>query len=258
MNSPIIASNPSFIESKDILSRAISKHIFIILVADCKIDYVGRSSSKMSWGERVIMLKSDGAVLIHRKTNYKAVNWQPPGANITVSLERGELNIRADRRRPRETLSITCRKIIFISSFLLKDEASFDMLLSEADIYKVLMLYPSLIEPEFRISKQQKELGGGKADITGFDKNGQYTVVEIKRIPADSNSVKQLYRYISNLRTTSPQVRGILLAPNINASAKNLARSLSIEYYSLDLKKIADIYSKKNSSDVERLDKHLF
>jgi RecB family endonuclease NucS len=82
--------------------------------------------------------------------------------------------------------------------------------------------------------------------------------VEIKRIPADSNSVKQLHRYISDLRTTSPQVRGILLAPSINASAKNLARSLSIEYYSLDLKKIADIYSKKYSSDVERLDKHLF
>ncbi len=258
MNSPTITRDPSLDESHDMLSEAISKHIFIILVADCKIDYVGRSSSKMSWGERVIMLKPDGTVLIHRNTHYKAINWQPPGTNISVSLQGGDLNIRADRRRPRETLSITCRKIIFISSFSLKDKASFDMLLSEEDIYKVLMLHPNLIEPDFRISTQQKDLAGGKADITGFDRKGQYTVVEIKRISADSDSVKQLYRYISDLRATSPQVRGILLAPSIRGPAKKLARSLSIEYQSIDLKKIAEIYSRKNSSDMERLDKHLF
>ena len=257
MNSPTITRDPSLVESKDMLSKSISKHLFIIIVTDCKIDYNGRSSSKINWGERVVMLKPDGAVLIHRKTNYKAINWQPPGASISVSIQSGELIIRADRRRPRETLSITCRKIIFISIFSLKDEASFDMLLSEEDIYKVLMKYPSLIEPDFRISTQQKDLGGGKADITGFDRNGQYTVVEIKRIPADSDSVKQLYKYISDIRVTSPQVRGILLAPSISASAKKLARSLSIEYHPIDIKKIADIFSKKNSSIIERLDRHL-
>jgi len=257
MNSPTITRDPSLTESKDMLSKSISKRFFIILVTDCKIDYIGRSSSKMSWGERVVMLKPDGAVLIHRKTNYKAINWQPSGASISVSIQSVGLSIRADRRRPQETLSITCRKIIFISIFSLKDEASFDMLLSEEDIYKVLMLHPSLIEPDFRISTQQKDLGGGKADITGFDRKGNYTVVEIKRIPADSNSVKQLYKYISDIKMTSPQVRGILLAPSIRTPAKKLARSLSIEYHPIDLKKIAEIFSKKNSSNIERLDRHL-
>tara|TARA_B100001971_G_scaffold197998_1_gene207241 strand:- start:957 stop:1733 length:777 start_codon:yes stop_codon:yes gene_type:complete len=257
MNSPTIASDPSLAESKDILCKAISKHLFIILVTDCKIDYNGRSSSKMSWGERVVMLKPDGAVLIHRKTNYKAVNWQPPGANLIASIQSGELNIRADRRLPRETLSIICRKILFLSTFSLKDEASFDMLLSEEDIYKVLMSHPSLIERDFRILTQQKALGGGRADITGFDSEGKYTVVEIKRIPADSDSIKQLYNYISDLRATSPHVRGIILAPSIRTPAKKLARSLSIEYHAIDLKKISEILSKKNSSDMERLDRHL-
>ncbi|MFQ6134721.1 MAG: endonuclease NucS, partial [Nitrososphaerales archaeon] len=236
---------------------AASKRAFTILVTDCRVDYRGRSSSKMNWGERVVMLKPDGSVLIHRKTGYDAVNWQPPGCYITLSRQDGELSIRADRRNPRETLTITCREVLFVSALSLTDEATFDMLLAEQDLYRVLLNNPDMIERGFRISSQQKGLGRGKADITGYDKEGRYTVVEVKRVPADVEAVKQLYKYISEMRETSPDVRGILAAPGMRPAAKKLSRSLSIEYRQIDLKRCAEMLSKERSVGMERLDRHL-
>ncbi len=258
MKHPVVRSNPTLQEAETIISEAISKRAFTILVADCRVDYKGRSSSKMKWGERVVLLKPDGSVLIHRKTGYDAANWQPPGCYITFSKQDGELAIRADRRNPRETLTITCREVLFVSAFSLTDEASFDMLLAEQDLYQVLRDNPDMIEEGFRISSEQKGRGSGKADITGYDREGRYTVVEVKRVPADTEAVKQLYKYISEMRETSPEVRGILVAPAMRPAAKKLAVSLSIEYRQIDLKKCAKMLSEERSVGMERLDRHLF
>lgn len=257
MITPAINVQPTLIDAEKILSKAVSKHIFSILVADCKIQYIGRSSSILNWGERVIMLKPDGAVLIHRKSNYNAVNWQPSGTSISISINNKLLIIKSDRRNPNENLLINCKKIMFISLFYLKDEATLDILLSETDIYNILLLHPNMIEPGFRISTQQKKLGGGKADIIGFDNKGQFTVVEVKRVVADSNAIKQVYQYVSKMRKTSPKVRGILLAPSIRVPAKKMAKSLSIEYIKLDLKKCTELSFNNKTLNFEKLDKHL-
>ena len=38
----------------------------LLLIGDCMIDYRGRARSFLDWGERVIMIKQDGAVLVHQ------------------------------------------------------------------------------------------------------------------------------------------------------------------------------------------------
>lgn len=249
--------NPALQEAEAVISESTSKKAFTLLVADCRVDYKGRSSSKIGWGERVVMLKPDGSVLIHRKTGYDAVNWQPPGCHITVSVKERVLTIRADRQRPRETLAVTCRAVLFVSAFTLLDEAPFDMLLAEEDLYRVLQAHPDMIEPGFRISSQQKGLGSGKADITGHDREGRYTVVEVKRVPADIDAVKQLYKYISEMRKTSADVRGIILAPTIRLTAKRLSASLSVDYHPIDIKRCVELLSKDRTIGTERLDAHL-
>ncbi len=255
MNHPQVKIDPTFQEAESIISKS-SRGCFTVLIADCRVDYRGRSSSKMGWGERVVLLKPDGSVLIHRRTGFEAANWQPPGCCITFSQRESELVVRADRRRPRETLEIICREIALVSSISLKDEASLDMLLSEQDLYSVLKSNPDLIEPGFRISSEQKGLGGGKADLTGFDSSGRYTVVEVKRVAADVDAVKQLYRYLSKMRETSSDLRGILLAPSIRPAAKRLAKSLSVDYRPVDVAQCAAIFSKDSSNETDRLDRH--
>ncbi|MCL4435670.1 MAG: endonuclease NucS [Thaumarchaeota archaeon] len=256
MNHPQVKVDPTFQEVESTVSDACSRGCFTVLVTDCRVDYHGRSSSKMGWGERVVLLKPDGSVLIHRRTGFEAANWQPPGCSITFSRREGELVIRADRRKPRETLEVICREVALVSSVLLKDEASLDMLISEQDLYSVLRANPDLIEPGFRIGSEQKGLGGGKADITGFDSSGRYTVVEVKRVAADTDAVKQLYRYLSKMRETSPDLRGVLLAPNIRPAAKRLAKSLSVDYRPVDVVQCAAVFAKNSSNGLDRLDRH--
>ncbi len=257
MSEFVIKSRPSLTESEPILFHAVSKRLYSIIVCRCRVDYRGRSSSKLDWGDRVVMVKPDGSVLVHRKTGHNAVNWQPPGAFISVSVHNGNLIIRADRRKPREILIVVLSEVMFVSTFSLSDDALIDMVLTEEELYSVLISHSDLIEDGFRISAEQKDLGGGKADIIGYDKNGIYTVVEVKKVAADVSAVKQLYKYVSGMRKTSQNIRAILLAPTIKPAAKKFSKTLAIDYRPIDIKKCADIYIKTPSSGASRLDRHL-
>ena len=73
---------PSLNEAEEILREAISKKVITQIATNCKVNYLGRSSSTLNWGERLVILKPDGSVLIHRNKGYDAVNWQPPDCNI--------------------------------------------------------------------------------------------------------------------------------------------------------------------------------
>ncbi|HEY4700208.1 MAG TPA: endonuclease NucS [Nitrososphaerales archaeon] len=248
---------PSLNEVEEILREAISKKVITQIATSCKVNYFGRSSSTLNWGERLVILKPDGSVLIHRNKGYDAVNWQPPGCFISLGRTAALLTIRADRRRPRETLIVECRAVLLVSAFSLIDEAPLEMLLTEQEVYKVLIANPRLIAPGFRVSSQQTALGLGRADITGYDADGNYVVVEVKRVDADNESINQVYKYVSNIRHTSDNVRGIIMAPRIRPNAKKLAKTLSIEYRTLDLKLCAELLSKDRLQHTERLDKHL-
>jgi len=256
MRSYTVKAEPRLEEAEGMVSESLLKSRFTLLVADCRVEYIGRSSSKLGWGERLIVIKPDRSVLIHRKVGYEAINWQPPRCYITVSMLGGHLLIRVDRRAPRETLNVICRSIILAASFSLVDEASFEMPLTEEELYRVLVENPHMIEPGFRVSSQQKVFKTGLADITGYDGEGNYVIVEVKRIPADTRAVKQLYKYVSEVKKTSPRARGIVAAPAINPAARRLARSLSLEYRRIDLKRCADVLRSLSQAG-EKLDRHL-
>ena len=97
---------------------------------------------------------------------------------------------------------------------------------------------------------------GGKADLIGYDKDGKYTVVEVKKVAANTSAVKQLYKYVLRMRVTSPDVRAILVAPSIQPAAKKLSKTLSIDYHQIDLRECIRLLSKESTSNVESLDKH--
>jgi len=257
MHGYTVKTTPDLEEARGIVSDSLSKKRFTMVVADCRVDYRGRSSSKLGWGERLIMIKPDGSILVHRKSGYEAVNWQPPGCHIAVSIQDGHLLVRADRRTPRETLYILCRGVMLVAALSLVDDAPFDMLLTEQELYQVLLENPHMIEPGFRVASRQKEVKMGLADITGYDDEGNYVVVEVKRVNADAGAVKQLYKYVSEMRETSPNVRGIIVAPGIKPAAKRLARSLSLEYRKVDLKRCVELLLRGGSTEAERLDRHL-
>ncbi|MCK4884719.1 DUF91 domain-containing protein, partial [Candidatus Bathyarchaeota archaeon] len=87
---PVVTlENPTVEKAAEFIKEAVSKRKAVILVGNCWVDYKGRASSKLEPGERIVMIKEDGSVLVHRPFGYEPVNWQPAGCLFQTSA-RGE------------------------------------------------------------------------------------------------------------------------------------------------------------------------
>ena len=131
------------------------------------------------------------------------------------------------------------------------------MHLSEAQLYEAINLQPDLIEDGLKILSNQRHMSHGFADFTGTDKSGKYVIVEVKRKKATLDSVKQLDKYVSELRSNTANIRGILAAPEITLEADNLAKSLSLDFRQIDLKESSKLIRKTSNSGQTRLDSNL-
>src|SRR5437667_354155 len=60
--------------------------MIVTMVANCTVSYSGRTGSDMGEGERLVILKGDGCVLVHRSRDYQPSNWQPAGAAAVKQL----------------------------------------------------------------------------------------------------------------------------------------------------------------------------
>jgi len=219
-------------EAKVFIQHALSRRKILLVVGNCMVDYEGRASSKLDWGERLLIVKSDGSVMVHRPTGYEPVNWQPPGSVFQVEFEGGKLRIRAVRLQPKETLNIFFDKVFHLLSADLRDEGEFSMYVTEMDMQKALLAMPELVEKGFHPLASEKELGeSGFLDILGEDSRGNLVVVEIKRNPAGREAVLQLERYVKTLREkTGKTVRGVIAAPEIRREAQPLLAALKLEF----------------------------
>ena len=48
----------------------------VILVGLMEVFYEGRAASSLGEGERLLIVKQDGSMLVHRPMGYEPVNWQ--------------------------------------------------------------------------------------------------------------------------------------------------------------------------------------
>jgi len=216
----------------------------VLIVGSCKVEYMGRASSTLDFGERILIIKVDGSIQIHRPWDVTPVNWQPPGCIFHVEVtEDGLLKIRAVRRRPHEIVDVFFKRIYLASTFSLLDEAEFSMYASEEDMQKAIIVEPSLFEEGFKVISYEKPVEPGFIDLYGIDSTGRFVVIELKRRPADRNAVIQLARYVEEVKKRSPyrSVRGVLVAPDLHKGAQTLLESLGLEFKRLDPKKCSEI-----------------
>jgi RecB family endonuclease NucS len=67
--------NPNVTEAEKIAGEAISQHRMLVIVGRCWVHYAGRARSKLEPGERMLIIKEDGSLLVHRSVGYEPVNW---------------------------------------------------------------------------------------------------------------------------------------------------------------------------------------
>ncbi len=237
--------NPSLEESLLLVRNAFSKHRGILIVGECVVDYRGRANSKLESGERIVVFKEDGSVLVHRPVGYEPVNWQPPGCVFHVGGVGRVLQIRAVRQRPRESVRVSFERVFLAATLDLVDAGGFALHASEEDMQKAVLLMPSLVEEGLKPISYEKKVEPGFVDVYCEDKAGRLVVIEIKRKTAGREAILQLARYVDAVRgIVNREVRGVLAAPSLGKGFQRLLISLGLEFTVLDPRKCAEVLRK--------------
>ncbi len=239
----IIQENPEINEETEgLIKEALAQRKTLLLVGNCWANYRGRASSTLEPGERIVIIKEDGSVLIHRPSGYEAVNWQPPGCIFQSSIKDGVLQIKAVRRKPAESLHVYFNHVYLLSAMKLEDWGEFSLHASEEDMQKAVLLKPTILEEGFKPISFEKKVEPGFVDVYGIDSRGRFVVVEIKRKVAGRNAVLQLSKYVKAVRgIVNREVRGVLAAPEIAKGTQKLLVSLGLTFKQLDPRKFAEV-----------------
>lgn len=237
MTHDILNPSPSdalnFIEKKH---KSKPDKTLLMIIGDCMIDYRGRARSFLDWGERVIMIKQDGAVLVHQPVMREPVNWQPSGSKTEVSVKDDHLILRSHHKNPPEKMKITFRNINIVTVSSLRDKAQLVISGMETDVVNEIISNPNLIEEGLRISKREKHVKSGMIDLFGYDKNHVPVVIEVKRSLANISAVHQLRMYVSDIKkdVDEANVRGILCAPRVPDMVKKLLSDYELEWQEVE------------------------
>ncbi|MEM4643086.1 MAG: endonuclease NucS [Candidatus Bathyarchaeia archaeon] len=243
---------PSLERAVEMVKEALCQHKTIIIVGSCWVQYVGRAMSKLEPGERILMIKGDGSLLVHRSEGYEPVNWQPPGCIFHVQLDGGRLELHAIRHKPTEHVQVFFDEIYMLSSMTLKDSGEFAIYATEEDMQRAILMEPSLIEEGFRPISYEKKVEPGFVDVYGVDREGRLVVIEIKRRTAGKEAILQLAKYIEAIKGwVNREVRGILAAPAIAKDAQRILETLKIEFKALDPKRCAKVLRRVRNTGLD-------
>ncbi|MCL2135541.1 MAG: endonuclease NucS [Candidatus Bathyarchaeota archaeon] len=238
---------PTFENTKTLIEKTFTQRKTLIITGNCKVNYEGRANSKLELGERILIIKSDGSLLVHRPTGYEPVNWQPPGSIFHTQIENDTLEIHATRHKPKENVNVQFTKIYTVTSIMLLDTGNFILNASEEDMHKAILFKPEMIEEGFKPISWEKKVEPGFVDVYGMDKIGRLVVIEVKRKIANKEAVLQLAKYIDAIKLKADRpIRGILAAPNLGKDAQALLESMNLEFKELCPKKCAEILKKTN------------
>ena len=242
---------PSLMEASDHLRRSFRRRDFVIIAGSCQCRYSGRASSSLDWGERVVLIKGDGSVQVHRPTGYEPVNWQPSKCILSVSEEDSLLIIRAHRPKPRETLEIRFGDLMFLAVSKLADKADFNLHVSEEQMRDALVSNPEILEEGLRFIDFERKIEPGFIDFYGKDIQGSVVVVELKRSSAGKEAILQLKRYVDAVNATAGlKVRGIVAAPKLKSGAQGMLAALGLEFKRLTPRRCAQLLKKKESRKI--------
>ncbi|MCD6089236.1 endonuclease NucS [Candidatus Bathyarchaeota archaeon] len=247
-----ILETPTREEAAEAVKSALSRRKTLMIVGNCWVNYQGRARSILNPGERILIIKEDGSVLVHRPRGYEPVNWQPPGCIFHSGIEEDVFFIKAVRRKPREILQVFFDKIYFLAAMSLADKGEFSLHASEEEMQKAIINQPSLIEDDLRIIAYEKKVEPGFVDVYGIDRDGRLVVIEIKRRTAGKEAVLQLSKYVNSLKSEhGRKVRGILVAPKIARQAHKTLITLGLEFKRLNPKKCAEVLAKRRLLSLE-------
>ncbi|OVE83232.1 endonuclease NucS [Natronolimnobius baerhuensis] len=235
---------PSLEAARETIASGIAREALVTAFGRCRVEYDGRAASSLAAGDRHVMCKPDGTILVHTDEGQKPVNWQPPGCEHTVELVEGEadttesaLILESTRSTPEERLRVTFETVLCVSVFAGTDDTDLSLVGTEEDLRERILETPDLLESGFTPLATERATPAGAVDIYGEDSAGRAVVIELKRRRVGPDAVSQLRRYVDALERdlhADAAVRGILVAPSVTDRASRLLSDHGLEFVSLE------------------------
>jgi RecB family endonuclease NucS len=232
----LTAVAPDTEEALELVETAVEQGLLCTLFGRCRVVYDGRASSTLDPGDRLVVLKPDGTVLVHTDEGQQPVNWQPPGCTHQARVADDEFVVESTRTSPEEELVVRFERVVHATAYDATDAADLALTGTEEDLRQRILDDPSLLEPGFEPRATERETPAGAVDIYGEDADGNVVVVELKRRRVGPDAVSQLNRYVEALERdlhAGTTVRGILVAPSVTDTAGRLLAERDMELVSL-------------------------
>ena len=201
-----------------------------LIVARCEVVYTGRLTAVLPEALRLLMVKSDGSVMVHADTGgYKPQNWMTPPA--ILEEEPGLMVVR--KKGSEDRLEIRIAEVISDVTHDMGEAAALEKEGVERELQELLADAP----PEgLRLVRREWPTDIGPVDLMCRDEEDEFVAVEIKRV-GTIEAVEQLTRYLERISEEPgmARCRGVLAAGTIKPQARKLAESRGIACVEVDV-----------------------
>jgi RecB family endonuclease NucS len=204
-----------------------------LIVARCEVVYSGRLNAVLPEALRLLLLKSDGSVMVHADTGgFKPQNWMTPPT--VIEEEPGRMVVR--KRGAEDRLEIRIAEVLSDVSHDMGEAAVLEKEGMERELQELLAESPRWCGEGLRLVRREYPTDIGPVDLLCVDGDDEYVAVEIKRV-GGIEAVEQLTRYLERIRTTPGlgRCRGVLAAHRVKPQARVLAEARGIACVEVDL-----------------------
>ncbi|WP_456481318.1 endonuclease NucS [Methanopyrus sp.] len=236
MTEVLVEPDPEEVER---LSKALGRRP-VILAGICEAEYRGRAESVAGPALRIAMCKPDGTFILHNAMEKREpTNWNPAPSKQSIEVRNGCVVLKSRRLDVPEEVIVYFHKVLLACSLpkegAKSEDSVFSLFRSEEDMKRVIRENPSVIEPGFQPVDEEVECEAGVADVVGYDGQGRFVVLELKRTRADVSAASQLRRYVEAFREErGEEVRGILVAPSVTDGCRRLLEKYGLEWKKLE------------------------
>ncbi len=206
-----------------------------LIVARCEVRYTGRLDALLPEALRLIMVKSDGSVMVHADHGgYKPSNWMTPPT--AIEERDGLIVVRKHAGEAEDRLDIRIAEVLSDVTHDMGEAAALEKDGVEAHLQQLLAEQPRWCGEGFRLVRREWPTDIGPVDLMCRDAADGWIAVEIKRV-GTIDAVEQLTRYLERIRLDPAlaSCRGILAAQVVKPQARVLAESRGLAWVEVDL-----------------------
>lgn len=211
-----------------------------LIVARCEVRYSGRLDALLPMALRLLMIKSDGSVMVHADTGgFKPQNWMTPPTVVEFEEDGEVLTKMVVRKRAGATedrLDIVIEEVVSDVTHDMGEAAALEKDGVEAHLQELLAEQPQWCGEGFRLVRREWPTDIGPVDLMCRDAEDGWVAVEIKRV-ATIEAVEQLTRYLERIKEdpAMADISGVLAAQSIKPQARVLAESRGMRCVEVDL-----------------------